>query len=221
MAGRRGAPEIVLSDRERSELESLARRRKTAQALAMRARIVLACAEGRQSKQVAAVLGLDQATVGKCRHRYAARRLDDLRDEPRSGAPRTIDDARIEAVIVATLESLPEDATRWSSRGMAWACGLSTSTVQRIWRAFGLQPHRLETFKALYRPRLRRNGARRGRALHVASGSRHRPVRRREITNPGSRPQPADAADASRPAGASPSAEARRTSSASYRTSPG
>ena len=147
MAGRRGAPEISLSEGERSELEGLARRRKTAQALATRARIVLACAEGLQSKQVAAALGLDQATVGKWRHRFAARRLDGLRDEPRSGAPRTIEDARIEAVIVATLESLPEDATHWSSRGMARACGLSSSTVQRIWRAFGLQPHRLETFK--------------------------------------------------------------------------
>jgi transposase len=147
MAGRRGAPEIVLSESERSELEALARRHKTAQALAMRARVVLTCAEGLQSKQVATALGIDQATVGKWRHRFAARRLDGLRDEPRSGAPRTIDDARIEAVIVATLESLPEDATHWSSRGMAKACGLSTSTVQRIWRAFGLQPHRLETFK--------------------------------------------------------------------------
>src|SRR6478735_3579388 len=147
MAGRRGAPEIVLIASERSELEGLARRRKTAQALAMRARIVLACAEGLQSKQVATALGVDQATVGKWRHRFAARRLDGLRDEPRSGAPRTIEDARIEAVIVATLESLPEDATHWSSRGMARACGLSSSTVQRIWRAFGLQPHRLETFK--------------------------------------------------------------------------
>jgi len=147
MGGRRGAPEIVLSESERCELEALARRRKTAQTLAMRARIVLACAEGLQSKQVATALGIDQATVGKWRHRFAARRLDGLRDEPRSGAPRTIDDARVEAVIVATLESLPEDATHWSSRGMAKACGLSTSTVQRIWRAFGLQPHRMETFK--------------------------------------------------------------------------
>ena len=147
MAGWRVAPEIVLSDGERSELEALARRRKTAQALAIRARIVLACAEGMQSKQVAATLGVDQGTVGKWRGRFATRRLDGLRDEPRSGAPRTIDDARIESVIVTTLESLPEEATHWSSRGMARACGLSTSTVQRIWRAFGLQPHRLETFK--------------------------------------------------------------------------
>jgi transposase len=147
MAGWRVAPEIVLSDGERLELEALARRRKTAQALAIRARIVLACAEGMQSKQVAATLGVDQGTVGKWRGRFATGRLDGLRDAPRSGAPRTIDDARIEAVIVTTLESLPEEATHWSSRGMARACGLSTSTVQRIWRAFGLQPHRLETFK--------------------------------------------------------------------------
>ena len=147
MTGRRAAPAIVLREDEHSELEALARRRKTAQAMAMRARIVLACAEGRQSKQVAAALGIDQATVGKWRRRFAGRGMEGLHDEPRSGAPRTIDDARIEAVIVATLESLPEDATHWSSRGMAKACGLSTSTVQRIWRAFGLQPHRLETFK--------------------------------------------------------------------------
>jgi transposase len=147
MTGRRAAPEIVLRDDERRELEALARRRKTAQAMAMRGRIVLACAEGLQSKQVAATLGVSQATVGKWRRRFAAHRLDGLYDEPRPGAPRTIDDARIEAVIVTTLESVPEDATHWSSRGLAKASGLSTSTVQRIWRAFGLQPHRLETFK--------------------------------------------------------------------------
>ena len=202
MAGRRGAPEIVLIASERSELEGFARRRKTAQALAMRARIVLACAEGLQSKQVATALGVDQATVGKWRHRFAARRLDGLRDEPRSGAPRTIEDARIEAVIVTTLESLPEDATHWSSRGMAKACGLSTSTVQRIWRAFGLQPLRAGNLQALHRSRFRRQGTRRRRALCVASGSRHRPVRGREITNPGARPQPADVAVAPWPAGA-------------------
>jgi transposase len=90
---------------------------------------------------------LDRQTVGKWRRRFVEHRVDGLRDEPRSGAPRTIDDARIEAVIVRTLESLPPDATHWSSRGMAEASGLSVSTVQRIWRAFGLQPHRLETFK--------------------------------------------------------------------------
>jgi transposase len=146
MAGRQLAA-LVLSDAERTELTSLAARRNTAQALALRARIVLRCATGRQNQQVAADLQIDQTTVGKWRRRFVVHRMDGLRDEPRSGTPRTIDDARIEAVIVRTLESLPADATHWSSRGMARACGLSVSTVQRIWRAFGLQPHRLETFK--------------------------------------------------------------------------
>jgi transposase len=146
MAGRRLAA-LVLSDAERAELTSLASRCSTAQALALRARIVLRCATGRQNKQVAADLQIDQTTVGKWRRRFADHRIDGLCDEPRSGTPRTIDDARIEAVIVRTLESVPADATHWSSRGMARACGLSVSTVQRIWRAFGLQPHRLESFK--------------------------------------------------------------------------
>lgn len=147
MAGRRAAPQIVLSAEERAALESLAGRRKTAQAVAMRARIVLASAEGLQSKVIAIELGVDAATVGKWRRRFAEHRLDGLDDEPRSGAPRSLNDACIEAVIVATLESTPANATHWSSRGMAKASGISTSSVQRIWRAFGLRPHRLETFK--------------------------------------------------------------------------
>jgi len=138
---------LTLSEAERAELTSLTMRRKTAQALALRARIVLACVEGGQNTEVAAKLGLSRSTVGKWRRRFVERRVDGLHDEPRSGAPRTVDDARIEAVIVRTLESLPADATHWSSRGMAKASGLSVSTVQRIWRAFGLQPHRMETFK--------------------------------------------------------------------------
>jgi transposase len=138
---------LVLSEAERTELRSLAARRNTAQALALRARIVLECAAGAQNKDVAARLRVDKATVGKWRRRFVEHRLDGLRDEPRSGTPRTIDDARIEAVIVQTLESIPRGATHWSSRGMARASGLSVSSVQRIWRAFGLQPHRLETFK--------------------------------------------------------------------------
>ena len=146
MAVQQLAP-LTLSDDERAELKSLTMRRKTAQALALRARIVLTCAEGGQNKEVAAKLGLDRATVGKWRRRFVERRVDGLHDEPRSGAPRTIDDALIETVIVRTLESCPENATHWSSRGMAKASGLSVSTVQRIWRAFGLQPHRMETFK--------------------------------------------------------------------------
>ncbi|MEN8377109.1 MAG: IS630 family transposase [Gemmatimonadota bacterium] len=144
---------LVLSAAERSELTALTRRRKTAQALALRARIVLLCAEGAQNKEVAARLGVDAMTVGKWRRRFVERRMDGLHDAPRSGAPRTIDDARIEAVIVRTLETTPPGATHWSSRGMAKASGLSVSTVQRIWRAFGLQPHRTESFKLSTDPR--------------------------------------------------------------------
>lgn len=146
MVGRR-LPALELTEAEREELTGLAARRITAQALALRARIVLGCASGERNKAVAARLAIDPVTVGKWRRRFLTGRLDGLRDEPRSGAPRTVDDARIEAVITRTLESLPPDATHWSSRGMAKSSGLSTSTVQRIWRAFGLQPHREGTFK--------------------------------------------------------------------------
>ncbi|MGR4867227.1 IS630 family transposase, partial [Caulobacter sp. LARHSG274] len=146
MVGRE-LPAVELEEAERAELASLASRRSTAQALALRARIILACAEGGQNKAIAERMGLDRETVGKWRRRFMAQRLEGLRDEPRSGTPRTIEDARIEAVIVRTLESLPPDATHWSSRSMAKASGVSISSVQRIWRAFGLQPHRLETFK--------------------------------------------------------------------------
>ena len=143
----RSAVELVLTQAEQAELSGLASRRNTAQALALRARIVLACADGTQNKDVAARLALDAATVSKWRRRFAEHRLQGLRDDPRPGAPRTVDDVRVEAVIARTLESLPADGTHWSSRGMARTSGLSTSTVQRIWRAFGLQPHRSETFK--------------------------------------------------------------------------
>lgn len=143
MAVQQLAP-LILSGDERAELTM---RRKTAQALALRARIVLSCAEGDQNTEVAAKLGLGRQTVGKWRRRFIEQRVAGLHDEPRSGAPRTINDARIEAVIVRTLESCPENAIHWSSRDMAKTSGLSVSTVQRIWRAFGLQPHRMETFK--------------------------------------------------------------------------
>jgi len=138
---------VELTAPDRAKLESYASRRKTAQALALRARIVLGCASGLPNKDVATQLGVAPNTVSKWRRRFLADGMDGLRDEPRSGAPRTVDDARIEAVITRTLESLPSDATHWSSRGMARTSGLSTSTVQRIWRAFGLQPHREGTFK--------------------------------------------------------------------------
>ena len=138
---------LELGEAERAALEALAVRRRTAQGLALRARIVLACAEMGSPRLVGARLAVHPDTVRKWRHRFAEHRLDGLRDEPRSGAPRKIGDERIEAVISRTLESLPADGTHWSSRGMAKASGLSTATVQRIWRAFGLQPHRVETFK--------------------------------------------------------------------------
>ena len=141
--GRRFVP-LGLDDAERAELTSLAARRSTAQALALRARIILACAEGEQSKVVAARLAIDPDTVGKWRRRFAEHRLDGLWDEPRSGTPRTIDDIRIEAVIVRTLESQlsRRHPLEFARHGAGqWAISL---TVQRIWRAFGLRPHRLE-----------------------------------------------------------------------------
>jgi transposase len=144
--GRRLHP-LTLSDDERERLESWTRRRTTAQALAQRARIVLACASGKRNRTVATELRLDEDTVGKWRQRFLAKRLDGLLDEPRPGAPRTITDAQVERVVTLTLESTPRAATHWSTRAMAARCGLSQSAVVRIWQAFGLQPHRSETFK--------------------------------------------------------------------------
>ncbi len=148
MAGRgRQKAELVLTEDERTTLERWARRRTSAQALALRCRIVLACAEGRTNQEVAAAEGVHQATVGKWRARFVARRLDGLHDEPRSGAPRRIGDADVERVIVTTLEQQPRDATSWSTRSMAKATGMSQSAISRIWRAFGLKPHLVESFK--------------------------------------------------------------------------
>ena len=191
--------ELVLGEAERTELKLLSSRRKTAQALALRARIVLECARGLENQEVAASLGIAKNTVGKWRRRFVERGMDGLHDEARSGAPRSIEDDRIEAVIVKTLESLPENATHWSSRGMAKASGLSVSSVQRIWRAFGLQPHRMESFKLSTDPDFRRQSTRRRRALRGAARACGRALRRREEPNPGVGSQPAHAADAARP----------------------
>ena len=128
-------------------MESWARRPKSAQALAQRSRIVLAAAEGLKNTEISRRLSLDQTTVRKWRSRFAKDRLDGLLDEPRPGRPRTISDARVEEVILKTLESTPKDATHWSTRSMAAEVGLSQTAVSRIWRAFGLQPHRSETWK--------------------------------------------------------------------------
>jgi transposase len=143
----RPIPPLTISDEEREVMERWARRPTTAQALAQRARVILECAANRTNTQVARRLRLTKQTVGKWRTRFLAKRLDGLLDEPRPGAPRTVSDTQVDQVVTLTLEGKPRDATQWSTRAMAARSGLSQSTVWRIWRAFGLQPHRTETFK--------------------------------------------------------------------------
>src|SRR6266516_4323825 len=138
---------IELSGDERALLESWARRRSSAQALALRSRIVLLAGDGLSNTEIAQRLGVDHATARKWRSRFAEQRLDGLLDEPRPGRPRLISDEQVEEVIVKTLETTPRDATHWSTRSMAREVGLTQSAVLRIWRAFGLQPHRQETWK--------------------------------------------------------------------------
>lgn len=146
---RRGRPivPLTLTQQEQETLERWARRPKSAQALAQRARMILACAEGCNNTVVAARLKLTMQTVGKWRSRFVNKRLDGLLDEPRPGTPLRLSDAEVERVLAMTLESTPKDATHWSTRSMAHACGLSHTSVRRIWRAFALAPHRSETFK--------------------------------------------------------------------------
>ena len=138
---------LDLSEAERAELEGWTRRRKTGQALALRARIVLLAADGLGNTAIATELGIAKHTVGKWRERFARHRADGLLDEPRPGAPRRIADEQVAELVDRTLAARPEGATHWSLRSMAKASGLSVSSVGRIWRAFGLQPHRAETFK--------------------------------------------------------------------------
>ena len=147
MAIGRPIPPLTLAEDERRAMERWARRPKTAQALALRSRLILACATGKNKTTVAAELHVTKATVGKWRARFMERRLDGLLDEPRPGAPQKISDDQVERVLTLTLETMSADATHWSTRSMAQHCGLGKSTVSRIWRAFGLQPHRTETFK--------------------------------------------------------------------------
>ena len=141
------ACKIVLSKDERAYLERLVRRRKVSRGEARRAEIVLRAAEGLNNRAISEAVGVARDTVRLWRERFGKHRLDGLDDEPRCGAPRKIGDDRIEEIITMTLETKPADATHWSTRGMAKASGVSTSSVQRIWRAFSLQPHRAETFK--------------------------------------------------------------------------
>jgi transposase len=147
MAIGRPKARLVIAPPERKQLEGWTRRRRTAQALALRARIVLSCGAGRSNDEVAEELGVTRQMVGKWRQRFVDLRLEGLLDEPRSGTPRRIHDADVERVVVQTLESQPRDATHWSVRSLAQASGISRTTVHRIWQAFSLQPHRSETFK--------------------------------------------------------------------------
>jgi transposase len=148
-ARRRGPklPELALTDEERATLQRWARRAKSSQALALRCRIVLACAEGASNAAVATRLGISRPTVTRWRSRFVARRLEGLADEPRPGAARSISDEQVEQVLVLTLETTPKDATHWSTRSLARKLGMSQSAISRIWRAFGLKPHLVDTFK--------------------------------------------------------------------------
>lgn len=147
MAMGRPKAELILSDEERTQLERWARRPKSSQRLALRARIVLACSDGSTNSHVAERLGIAKPTVGKWRQRFVEHRLEGLNDDPRPGPPRKISDEDVERVVTKTLESKPKNATHWSTRSMAKATGLSQNAVWRIWNAFGLQPHRTKTFK--------------------------------------------------------------------------
>ncbi len=138
---------LVVTAQERAYLERQVRRHRVSRSLWERCRIILRCAGGLQSKVVATELGVHEHTVGKWRRRFLADRIDGLLDEPRPGRPRTIDDDQVAAVIERTLRTTPADATHWSIRSMAAETGFSHTTIRRMWNAFGLQPHRSQTFK--------------------------------------------------------------------------
>jgi transposase len=147
MAIGRPTKPLEVTQEEKEKLTMLARRPKSAQALAMRARIVLSCEEGFSNGVVAKKLHITGATVCKWRERFRVNRLEGLFDEPRPGTPRSVTDAQVEEVVTKTLESMPDNSTHWSTRLMAQKTGLTQTAIVRIWRAFGLQPHRVENFK--------------------------------------------------------------------------
>ena len=147
MAIGRPTKPLNVTPEEKEKLSMLARRPKSAQATALRARVVLGCSEGLSNAEGAIRLRITGATVCKWRERFRVQRLEGLLDEPRPGAPRSITDAQVEEVVTKTLESMPTNSTHWSTRLMAQKTGLSQTAIVRIWRAFGLQPHRVENFK--------------------------------------------------------------------------
>src|SRR5207342_412114 len=146
---RSGRPKqlLVLAAAERGQLERWARRPRTEQRLALRSRVVLRCADGLDNDEVAAEVGFHAKTVSKWRRRFVERRLDGLMDDPRPGVPRTVLDDKVEEIVRRTIEEQPAEATHWSTRSMAARVGVSPATVGRIWQAFGLKPHLVETFK--------------------------------------------------------------------------
>ena len=147
MLRRRHSKPLLLTDEERRTLDEWARRPTTAQRLAQRSRVVLACADGLTNRTVAKRLHVSENSVCKWRERFRVRRLEGLTDEPRPGTPRKITDAAVVDVITRTLEAPPPRATQWSTRSLAEVVGLSKATISRIWQTFGLQSHRRETFK--------------------------------------------------------------------------
>lgn len=153
---RTGRPKqaLIITDEERERLESLAHRARSQAVLARRARVVLACGEGLDNQAVAKKLRCSRGMVGKWRARFLEARLEGLYDEPRPGAPRKVTDVQVEQVVIQTLESTPRGQTHWSTRELAKVTGLSRMTISRIWHAFGLQPHRSETFKLSPDPQL-------------------------------------------------------------------
>jgi transposase len=194
--GRPLAP-LLLESNERGRLLAWSRRPKTAQALAMRARIVLLAGEGVSNAAIATQVATTKQTAGKWRQRYLDFGLDGLLDEPRPGAPRKLTDAAIEALLTRTLESQPEAATHWSTREMARACGLNQTAISRIWRAFSLTPHRCETFK-LSRGPLFIEKARDIAGLYLAPPERALVLCRRKEPDSGAGSNRAPAAHASR-----------------------
>lgn len=160
---------LVLTELERAKLEQIARRSRSARRAAFRAKIVLGCASGLANTEVAKQLRTSGQTVGLWRKRFVEQRLEGLRDEPRPGRHRQIEDERIEEVVTKTLESIPRSATHWSTRQMAQNVGLSHTTIGRIWRAFGLQPHRSERYAGTTPPRVLRMAQRPTRAAPADS----------------------------------------------------